>query len=99
MKQINYDTVEIVHKRKAVMEHSRQRAMRSRMKQIEKIVVILRRLVVAAAFLMVMAGACVIDAAPTASVEFSGCLMMLGGLAAIVTTSVLFQDEIDGGWN
>ena len=99
MRQMNYDTIEIVQKRKVVMEHSRQRAMRNMMKRVEKIVVILRRLVMAAALLMLMAGACVIDAAPTEAAEFSGCLMMFGGLAAIVVTSVLFQGEMDGGWN
>ena len=79
MKQINYDTVEIVHKRKAVMEHSRQRAMRSRMKQIEKIVVILRRLVMAAAFLMVMTGAGMIDSGLMITTQLYGVMMMLGG--------------------
>lgn len=98
MKQMNYDTVEIVHKRMEVMEYSRRRAFKNRMKQIEKLVTILRRMVLAAAVLMIMAGACVIDAAPTAEAEFPGCIMMLGGLAAVVVSSVLFQGEAEGGW-
>lgn len=92
MREINYDAIEIVHNRNAVMEHSRRRAAENRRRQIEKIVDILYKLVVTAGILMVMAGACVIDGAPTAAGEFSGVIMMFGGIAVVAVSAMLYQE-------
>lgn len=93
MKQIKYDGVAIVHDKKTETDRARRRAAQVREQQIERLIQILYRLVVTAAVLMVMAGAGVIDAAPTLSREVTGMVMMVGGVFVIVVGATLFGEE------
>lgn len=87
------DAVEIVHDKKKETERARRRAARVREQQIERLITILYRLVMTASVLMVMAGAGVIDAAPTLSREVTGMIMMVGGLFVSITAATLFGNN------
>lgn len=85
--------VEMVEFKRQRNASARRRAARARRKRIERLVQILYRLVMTAAVLMVLAGAGVIDAAPTISREVTGMMMMVGGVFVIVVGATLFGEE------
>ena len=85
------DFIELVEFKMERNASARRRAMRVRQQKIERLLRILYRLVVVAALLMVMAGAGVIDAGQTITVEFTGVLMMIGGFLVIGVSAALFS--------
>lgn len=90
---LSYDGVEIVHDRMREVERARRMAARKRNERIESLVIILHRLVLIASVLMIVAGACVVDGAPTVNVEVSGWLLMGGGVSVLAVTVLLFGGE------
>lgn len=90
---LNYDGVEIVHDRMREVERARRMAARKRNERIESLVIILHRLVLIASVLMIVAGACVVDGAPTVNTEVSGWLLMGGGVSVLAVTVLLFGGD------
>ena len=89
------DAVVIVHDRNRELDHAKRRAIRNRRRQIEAMVVTLKRLVIAAGLLMLFAGACVIDTAPELATELTGWLMMLGGLLVASVAMMMIDTKED----
>lgn len=87
------DAVEILHDKKRENERARRRAARIKEQRVERLLQVLYRLVMTAAVLMVLAGAGVIDAAPTISREVTGMVMMIGGIMVAVTGATLFPSN------